>query len=84
MRDMKYVMNREKGTFLLIPDIGMAHSDVPGDWTSAGYVSFSTNEKDDSGNTIVKPTCHGKSVSLGLTSHPDDTIFMEIGLKDRW
>lgn len=84
MRDMKYVMNREKGIFLLIPDIGMNHSDVPGNWTSAGFVSFNTDEKDEYGITIVKPRCHGKSVTLGLSSHPDDTRFMEISMKDRW
>ncbi len=84
MRDMKYVMNKEKGTFLLIPDIGMSHCDVPGEWTSAGFVSFSTRETDECGNVIVKPVCYGESVTLKLKSCKEDTHLMELAMKDRW
>lgn len=83
MRDLKYVMNKELGKFILIPDIGIAHSEIDGNWTSAGFVSFSTRDTDDCGNVLVKPTCYGKSVSLGLKCEEGDTEYMERSLMDR-
>ena len=83
MRDMKYVMNKDLGKFLLIPDIGIAHSEVNGEWTSAGFVSFSTRDVDECENVLIKPTCYGKSVSLGLKCEDGDTEYMEVSLQHR-
>lgn len=84
MKDMKYVMNAEEMKFVLIPDIGMNHSDIPGDWTSAGFVHFDSSEKDGCGNVVIKPKCYGKSVSLGLSCGENDQSIMEIAFKERW
>ena len=66
---MKYVMNAEANRFVLIPDIGIMHSDIEDRgciWTSAGFVSF----------TIVDgkltATCFGESTSLKLKPGPED------------
>lgn len=84
MRKMKYVLNKDTGHFLLIPDIGMNHSSVPGNWTSAGFVSFDTNGRDDCGNVIVRPIVFGQSITLGLASRPEDAEIIYRGIKDEW
>ncbi len=83
MKDMKYVMNKDECKFLLIPDIGMKHSDVVGNWTSAGFVSFHFDGVDECGNPKITPVCYGESVSLGLKSHVDDSKLMFISMKNR-
>jgi hypothetical protein len=84
MREMKYVANVETGKFLLIPDVGMKHSDCPGNWTSAGFVTFNSRQKDEYGNAQVIPRCYGKSVSLGLVSRAEDSIIIFRGIRDEY
>ena len=84
MRNMKYVLNNETDEFVIIPDT-MHHSDVRGDWTNAGFIRFTTDEKDECGNIIIKPICWGESVSLQLKSREDeDAAIIYRGMKDRW
>lgn len=82
MQVMKYVMNRAKGKFLLIP-LFMNHSEVHGDWTSAGFVSFK-HKVDEYGDILITPTCYGRSESLGLKSAEGDTSYLETALASRY
>lgn len=85
MRKMKYVLNVNTGHFLLIPDIGMQHSDVFGveKWTNAGFVNFD-DARDECGNVVIIAICFGKSVSLNLESGPKDSEIISRAMKDNW
>ena len=71
----KYVMNSESSParFVLIPDIGMKHSDIAGNWTSAGFASIGY----DNSTHRFMCDCYGESVSLGLTAGKEDNIIIE-------
>jgi hypothetical protein len=85
MRKMKYVLNNRNDHFLLIPDIGMKHSDARGEsWTNAGFVNFDTSGRDECGNVIVKALCYGESVTLKLSSGLMDSEIITKALKDTW
>lgn len=70
MHTFKYVFNKDTGKFLLIPDI-MAHSEVTGIWTNAGFVSIIVSDKDKYGDNIYKAICYGESISLKLKCDPE-------------
>lgn len=72
MKRMKYVFNSKELKFVLIPEIGLAHNDISGEWTNAGMISF-----DISDGKRVKVSCYGKSVSLGLQAGEKDAEFIE-------
>jgi|WetSurMetagenome_2_1015567.scaffolds.fasta_scaffold06619_11 hypothetical protein len=80
MCKMKYVLNKDSLEFVLIPNIGMHHSDVRGNWTSAGFVNLVTDEKDEYGQSIIRPVCYGKSISLDLESHKEDEDIIYKGM----
>lgn len=73
---MKYVLNSESPCrFVIFPSF-MNHSDICGNWTSAGFIKF--YEKDGS----VKIHCYGKSTSLGLSSDEEDTTIIQRQLSE--
>ena len=65
---MKYVLNQNTKMYCIIPDY-MKHSDVKGNWTNAGMISF-TSKKDSYDDDITIVECFGESISLNLKSNP--------------
>lgn len=71
MTRMKYNLNCISGDFVLFP-ITVNHCDVRGNWSSAGFVSFS-DEIDEHGTKHIKANCFGRSDSLNLSSNLNDS-----------
>ncbi len=71
MTKMKYNLNCLNEDFVLFP-ITVNHCDVKGNWSSAGFVTF-THERDEYGTTWTKANCFGRSDSLNLSSDEKDS-----------
>lgn len=44
---------------------------------SAGFITFHINDEKE-----IKCKCHGRSISLSLDSHPEDTMLAQIQIID--
>lgn len=76
--DVKYI--RTKNDDIIVFSATIMHKEFE-DWQpkSAGFIRFFVDENEN-------PSCHcyGKSISLGLDSHEDDTsrARLQLGMKD--